>query len=138
MLMEDITAGQGRTREGLVGFTKVFEELSVVEGVVMRGEHQLIIPDELQASVVQLAHEGHLGADNTLGLLREHCWFPGMGAMVRECVETCLPCLAAVPGTSQEPMKPTPLPDRPWQHLHADFKGPREWNQKESNVVFML
>ena len=59
-----------------------------------------------------------------MGLLRDHCWFPGMATMVRQYVETCLPCLAAVPGTGQEPMKATPLPDRPWQHLHAHFKGP--------------
>ena len=61
--------------------------------------------------MVQLAHEGHMGADKTLGLLRDHCWFPGMAFMVRQYVETCLPCLAAVPGTSKEPMKATPLSD---------------------------
>ena len=60
MLVEDIEAGQGCAREALVGYTKVFDELSVVEGLVMRGEHQLVIPEELRASVVQLAHEGHM------------------------------------------------------------------------------
>ena len=55
MLVEDIEAGQGRAREALVDYTKVFEELSVVEGLVMRGEHQLVIPEELRESVVQLA-----------------------------------------------------------------------------------
>jgi hypothetical protein len=36
--------------------------------MVMRGE-QLIIPQELQAMVVQLAHEGHIGYDKTINTL---------------------------------------------------------------------
>ena len=65
-----------------------------------------------------------LGHDKTLGLLRETCWFPGMANTVKKFVETCRPCLAAIPATQQEPLKPTMLPDHAWQHVHADFKGP--------------
>ena len=89
----------------------------------MRGE-QMVIPRKLQAAVVHLAHKGHLGQDKTLGLLRETCWFPGMGDLVHKLVSTCRPCLAAVPGTLKEPLKPTLLPDGPWQQVHADYKGP--------------
>ena len=126
MLMEDIEAGLGYCRPALVEFKNVFEELYVVDGLVVRGEQkQLLIPAELRPAVVQLAHEGHLlGEDKTLGLLRETCWFPGMAKMVKEYVQSCLPCMASLPGTSQEPMKATPVPERPWQHIHADFKGP--------------
>ena len=126
MLKEDIEAGQGYCRPGLTGYKNVFEELYMVDGLIVRGsQQQLIIPKELQTASVQLAHEGHLlGEDKTLGLLRETCWFPGMAAMVKEYVESCVTCMAALPGTSQEPMKPTLFPERPWQHIHADFKGP--------------
>ena len=68
MLVEDIQAGV--CRKALTGFINVFEELSVVDGLVVRGDHQLVIPGELQPLVVQLAHEGHMGVDKTLGLLR--------------------------------------------------------------------
>jgi hypothetical protein len=122
MLAEDIEAGA--CRKALTGFTHVFGELAIVDGLVVRGEHQLVIPRELQPLVVQLAHEGHMGVDKTLGLLRESCWFPGMQVMVKEYVESCIPCQAAIPSTPQEPMKATELPDKPWQHVHADFKGP--------------
>ena len=101
----------------------MFEELTVVDGMVVRGE-RLVIPEELQASVVQLAHEGHPGFERTLGLMRESTWFPGMSSMARSCVETCVPCQAARPGTDQEPLKPTFMPDRPWEWVHCDFKGP--------------
>ena len=39
-------------------------------------------------------------------------------------MESCLACQAAEPRSGQEPLKPTMLPERPWQCLHADFKGP--------------
>ena len=120
-LMEDIARGE--CRAALTRFTQVFEELTVVDGMVVRGE-KLVIPEELQATVVQLAHEGHPGFERTLGLLRESTWFPGMSSMVRTYVETCVACQIARPGTEQEPLKPTPLPDRPWQWVHCDFKGP--------------
>ena len=126
MLREDIEAGLGYCRPALVEYKNVFNELYEVDGLIVRGEQQqLLIPEELRPAAVQLAHEGHLlGEDKTLGLLRETCWFPGMGHMVKEYVQSCLPCMASLPGTSQEPMKATPVPERPWQHIHADFKGP--------------
>ncbi len=120
-LMEDI--GGGTCRPALHQFQQVFSEITQAGGILMRGE-QLLIPEGLQAHAIQLAHEGHLGVDKTLGLLRQSTWFPNMGNMVREFVETCLPCQAAQGGTSTEPIRPTPFPDRPWQHLHADYKGP--------------
>ena len=61
---EDLRAG--RCRNELTRFTKVFPELTEEEDIIMRGE-QIVIPRELQATVVHLAHKGHLGQDKTLG-----------------------------------------------------------------------
>ena len=118
--MEDIN--KGVCRNSLTRFNRVFEELSTVNALVIRGE-QLVIPKGLQPIVIQLAHEGHMGYEKTLDTLRQSCWFPGMAVMVRKYVESCLPCQAANPKTGQEALKPTMLPDRPWQGVHADFKG---------------
>ena len=84
-LMEDINTG--RCRPALHRYQQIFEELTVVDGLVVRGD-QLIVPQALQAEVIQLAHEGHQGQDKTLQLLRQSVWFPNMGAEVREFVET--------------------------------------------------
>jgi hypothetical protein len=120
-LMEDIQ--EGTCRKALHRFDKVFEELATVDGIVMRGD-QLIIPGQLQAQVVELAHEGHMGQEKTLQLLRQYAWFPNMGNMVKDWVETCVPCQASLPGTGQEPLRSIPYPEGPWQRLHADYKGP--------------
>ena len=68
MLQEDIQAGE--CRNALTAYTKVFEELTEVGGLIMRGD-RLVLPKELQPAAIQLAHEGHLGQEKTLGLLRE-------------------------------------------------------------------
>ena len=121
MLKEDIM--EGKCRNSLHRYSQIFAELAVVDGLVVRGE-QLVIPKELWRHVIQVAHEGHMGQDKTLALLRQTAWFPGMGQMVKEFVETCRPCMAATTRTGTEPLKPTELPTGPWRELHADFKGP--------------
>ena len=100
-LLEDI--GSGVCRKSLTRYTQVFEELTAVDGMVVRGD-RLVIPAELQAVVVQLVHETHQGFDKTLSLLREINWFPGMSDMVRQYVETCFACQVAEPRTEQEPL----------------------------------
>ena len=120
-LKEDIM--EGKCRNSLHRYSQIFAELAVVDGLVVRGE-QLVIPKELWRHVIQVAHEGHMGQDKTLALLRQTAWFPGMGQMVKEFVETCRPCMAATTRTGTEPLKPTELPTGPWWELHADFKGP--------------
>ena len=45
---------------------------------------------------------------------------------MRKQVLSCLPCNAAQAHTPPVPLKPNLLPDRPWQRLPADFKGPIE------------
>ena len=94
-----------------------------MDSMVVKGD-QLVIPKEVQATMAQLAHEGHMGHEKTLNTLRQTVWFPGMSDMVRSYVKSFLPCQTASPRTGQEPLKPKMLPDRPWQLIHADFKGP--------------
>ena len=69
-LMEDVY--KGTCRKSLTRYSQIFEELAVVDGMVVRGK-QLVIPAELQPMVVQLAHEGHFGHEKTLNTLRQRC-----------------------------------------------------------------
>ena len=49
-----------------------------------------------------------------------------MRKQVLSYVENCLPCNAARAHTPPVPLEPNLLYDKPWQRLHADFKGPIE------------
>ena len=110
-------------RNSLPQYKRVFDEVTVVNDIIMR-DNKIVIPPSLYTDVIGLAHKGHAGCDKTLNLLRETCWVPGMSQMVRNYVETSRSCNAAIPNTRPQPLKPNFLPDRPWQYVHADFKGP--------------
>ena len=110
-------------QKDLPAYSGIFNELTLFNGMILRGE-QVIIPPSLYSEVTSLAHEGHQGADKTLKLLRETCWFPGMRNHVIQYVKSCIACNAATSHENPVPLEPNLLPQRPWQKLHADFKGP--------------
>ena len=76
LLKEDILSNK-YCRKELSQYKHIFEELSYINGVIMRG-NCTVIPDSLQADCIATAHEAHQGASKTLGYLRESCWFPNM------------------------------------------------------------
>ena len=102
-------------------FKHVIGELSVKDGVVMRGS-RIVIPTKLQKRVVEIAHEGHQGLVKTKQLLRSRIWFPDLDAKVASVINTC--CQAVVPVNAQEPIKSTELPNGPWEKLAIDYYGP--------------
>ena len=104
-------------------YKDIFRKLSVAKQLVLRGR-RIVVPESLRQGVVALAHIGHQGATKTKQYLRERVWFPKMDAMVEEHVKACKPCLAATPGENYQPLQPSTIPDRPWQHVATDFKGP--------------
>ena len=120
-LKDDIR--KGRLRPELKIFKEMFPEMSLNQGVILKGE-RLLIPASLRPDVLGAAHEGHPGRESMLRQLRLSVWWPGMGQDVREFVESCLPCGAAVGRNSPAPMIVRETPERPWQHCAADFKGP--------------
>ena len=104
-------------------YKDIFPDLWTFDGVLMKGG-QVVLPSTLWTHAIAIAHEGHMYADRTLQFLRQTCWFPGARKMVNQYVESCLPCNAASPHNPPVPLQPNLLPDRAWQKLHCDFKGP--------------
>ena len=81
MVMQDLERGE--CRKAITRYEQVLAELCMVDCMLLRGE-QLVGPEELQPIVVNLAHEGQLGYEKTMNILRQANWFPGMGPMVRK------------------------------------------------------
>ena len=104
-------------------FKHVVGELSVKDGVVMKGS-RIVIPTKLQKRVVEIAHEGHQGLVKTKQLLRSRIWFPDSDAKVASVTNKCAACQAVVHVNAQEPIKSTELPNGPLEKLAADYYGP--------------
>ena len=56
--------------------------------------------------------------------LRQTLWWPSIAKDVKEFVQSCVGCAAALPRNTPPTMKVRETPDRPWQHCSADYKGP--------------
>ena len=107
----------------LIPFKDIFSELWACDGLLMRND-KIVLPATLYARSIEAAHEGHQYTTKTLQLLRQTCWFPGMNKLVTDFVASCIPCNSASHHNPPVPLEPNLLPDRAWQKLHADFKGP--------------
>ena len=112
-LIDCVKAGhKPDTSSPLHQYRTVWSELSVLDGLVMRGD-RIVIPqadlgDEvgnLRQWVVELAHEGHVGGPAAKRTLRKRMWFPSMDDMVETRTKTCEPCQPATPIHTRDPLK---------------------------------
>ena len=69
-------------------------ELTFTLGGTLLKQNRVIIPNELQHRVIELAHENHLGIAKTIALLREKIYFVNMEAKVKVKISECILCVA--------------------------------------------
>ena len=124
VLLQDVQQGKmSEATTKLTGIKECFAELSVNQGIILRGE-RLLIPTKLRPDVLDAAHEGCPGGDSMLRQLRMDVWWPGMHQDVKKFTSSCWACASATPTTSTPPMAIRSTPERVWSEVQVDFKGP--------------
>ena len=78
----------------------------------------------LRKKVVSLAHEGHQEAVKTKERLRTKVCWPGMDRDAEKLCAECYGCQLVTKHVPPPPVKPTPMPQRPWEDLALDILGP--------------
>jgi transposase InsO family protein len=101
-------------------FYQMHGDLSVVDGFVTNGS-RIVIPEELRRDVLEKLHEGHQGRAKCRERAQSAVWWPGIGKDINAMVEACQYCREFQPTQRHEPLRPTPLPNRPWEKLAADL-----------------
>ena len=104
-------------------YKRVKDELCMSNGIVLRGS-RIVMPRILWQATLSNAHEGHQGIVRTKQMVREKVWWPGIAQQVEAMVKACLPCQSVAGKSTAEPLRPTMMPDRPWQDVHIDLCGP--------------
>ncbi|XP_064482820.1 uncharacterized protein K02A2.6-like [Ornithodoros turicata] len=100
-------------------YASVAAELSVVDGLLLRGA-RLVIPPSLRHEVLEKLYVGHQGVSRCRANARETVWWPGISANLQDFVQKCPTCQAhRRPGA--EPLLQTPLPARPWEAIGMDI-----------------
>ncbi|XP_068245278.1 uncharacterized protein [Palaemon carinicauda] len=129
-LRDDARTGKAITRDGKG--KAVLERGLLFRIYSDRGiEHkQLVLPFKLREGVMSMAHEGilggHLGAEKTLGRIRQEFYWPGIGAAVKRFCQSCDICQKTYPKgkVGKVPLGEVPLIDTPFKRVAVDLIGP--------------
>ena len=105
-------------------FCAIKEELYEAQGLILRMD-RIVIPTNLQRKIIKVAHRlGHLGTTKTKQMIRAKYWFPNMNTLIDQMIGQCYECQVTTKQHREEPIKPTVIPQEPWEHIAVDFGGP--------------
>ena len=96
------------------------DELYVIESVPFKG-HKMLIPKSLRTQVLEGLHAANQGVTGMLANAREHFFWPGLDAAVRQMRIQCRQCNEQAPSQHAEPIVLTSPPDVPFQKTVADL-----------------
>ncbi|XP_050337769.1 uncharacterized protein K02A2.6-like [Bactrocera neohumeralis] len=103
-------------------------ELTTVGDIILRGT-RVVIPTDLRAKVLELAHEGHPGESAMKRRLRAKVWWPLIDREVETFVKNCRDCLMVSRPNNPAPMQRHVFPNGPWQCVATDLLGPLPNNE---------
>ena len=96
------------------------DELYFLEGVLMKG-HRILIPQLLQAEVLECLHAAHQGVDGMSANAHQRLFWPGLDAHIRQARAQCRSCNRISPSQPKEPLAEPSLPELPSQHTVVDL-----------------
>jgi len=103
-------------------FKGIQQELSVVDGILHRGE-RIVVPTILRQRLLQQGHQGHLGIVKTKQKMRQMFWWPQMDHEIESYVKNCK-CFRPIP-PRDTPVQNVDWPTSPFLHLAIDIAGPK-------------
>ena len=83
-------------------------------------DSRIFIFSSLRLEMLTRLHDGHQGVTRTKARARQAIWWPGIGRQIEETTASCTICTRKQT-TRVEPLKQTPLPDRPWQRVGTEL-----------------
>ena len=117
---------------GLKQFFHVASELSVEDGLLLRG-NRIVIPMALCAPVMNRLHGEHLGINKCRDCARESVWWPGLKRELEVKISMCTKCTKShSQKPAAEPLMMSNLPDLPWQKVAIHLFS---WNSSQYLLV---
>ena len=97
---------KGETPVSIHAYWDVRDELSKLNGVVLRGE-RIVIPPSMRKEMLERIHQGHMGIEKSKRRARDTLYWPGMNSQITDTVSRCTICLEHRRQNSKEPMIPS-------------------------------
>ena len=99
-LIRFIMAGWPSTQDDTPDIIHAFwnyrDELSIVDGIVLKGA-RIIIPTKLQPQILELLHYAHLGVDKTRDMAKSTVYWPNIHKEIEKMVKNCQTCQEILP-----------------------------------------
>ena len=96
------------------------EKLSINSGIVLKGQHRVIVPDKLRTQALTLLHnKAHLGLSKTLERARMCMFWPGITDKIKDAINAGKACLVHSDRQPKEPVMSDAI-TTPWTHLSVD------------------
>ena len=103
-------------------YQKASPELSVSNTDILVFRNRLVIPPKLRREMLQKIHsEGHLNLSKCRERAQASMWWPGISSDLDTYIKSCDFCQENRRKQHSEPLKPTPLPSRPWEKIGLDL-----------------
>ena len=96
----------------MLPFFDVRDELSVCDGIVIKGE-RVVVRKWRRRDMLYCLHYAHSGVVSTLLLARESIYWPGTSGEIKQSIEMCDVCRAFDRKQPKETLIPHEVPDRP-------------------------
>ena len=84
-------------------------------------QDRIVIPQNLRAERLRSIHTGHLWLKKCRERAKMSVWWPKISQEIDDFLKRCDFCICYRAGNPNESLKPTPLPDRPWQKVGTDI-----------------
>ena len=97
------------------------DELSIDDGVILKGSEQVFVPASTQKYILSALHAGHQGRDKCRLRAKASVYWNGMAAAIESFVASCDVCQQQARSQQKQPLLQKDIPPYPWHTLSADF-----------------
>ena len=106
--------------EAIRSFWSFRDELSVEDGIVLKGD-RVVIPKNLQQETMRQLHAAHQGVEKTRLRARASVYWQGISKDIEKLTSQCPICQEHQKNQVPETLNPHEIPTQPWEVLGVDF-----------------
>lgn len=104
------------------------DSLSLIKNCLIFKD-RTVVPPKFRGPILAQLHSTHPGISRMKALARSYVHWPNMDEDITAVVKSCEPCASTAKLPVKSLLSSWPIPNRPWERVHADFAGPLNNNE---------
>ena len=120
-ILEAWPESQEKCLDGIKDFYLFCYELSVINGLVLKGTNRIIVPKKLRQNALNKCHVFHLGTSKTILRARTCVFWPGINGDIKQLCDNCEICNKFMTRQLYESLKHDLVCTKPWNTLACDL-----------------